>query len=75
MSSDSVLHRLSAELYSIVYPAISTWEVIRNRMAANETEWSLPLSDELPVGEMREVLSEATPNTLRSCPLLRVNRS
>ncbi len=48
-------------------------------MAANETEWSLPLSDKLPEGlsdklheglsnellegEAREVSSEATPNT------------
>uniref|UniRef100_A0A2N9EXQ6 Uncharacterized protein n=1 Tax=Fagus sylvatica TaxID=28930 RepID=A0A2N9EXQ6_FAGSY len=83
VSSDSVLHRLSAELYSIVYPAISTWEVIRSRMAANEAEWSLPLSDELPeglsdelpVGEAREVSSKATPSTLGSRPLPRVNRS
>uniref|UniRef100_A0A2N9H2D6 Uncharacterized protein n=1 Tax=Fagus sylvatica TaxID=28930 RepID=A0A2N9H2D6_FAGSY len=72
VSSDSVLHRLSAELYSIVYPAISTWEVIRSRMAANEAEWSLPLSDELPeglsdelpVGEAREVSSKATPKDI-----------
>jgi hypothetical protein len=50
MSTDSVLHRLAAELYSIVYPAISTWGFIRGLMAANETEWSLPLSYELPEG-------------------------
>ena len=75
VSSDSVLHRLSAELYFVVFPAISTWEVIRNWMAANETEWSLPLSDELPAGEMREVLSETTPSTSGSRPLPRVNRS
>uniref|UniRef100_A0A2N9FIE3 Transposase (putative) gypsy type domain-containing protein n=1 Tax=Fagus sylvatica TaxID=28930 RepID=A0A2N9FIE3_FAGSY len=50
VSSDSVLHRLAAELYSIVYPALSTWEAVRSRMAANETEWSLPLSEELPEG-------------------------
>jgi hypothetical protein len=83
VSSDSVLHRLAAELYSIVYPAISTWEVIRGRMAANETEWSLPLSDELPEGlsdefpegKAREVLSKVTPSTSGSRPVSRVNRS
>ena len=79
VSIDSVLHRLAAELYSIVYPTISTWGVIRGLMAANETEWSLPLSNklpeglsnklheglsnELPEGEAREVSSEATPST------------
>jgi hypothetical protein len=83
VSSDSVLHRLAAELYSIVYPAISTWEVIRSRMAANEAEWSLLLSDELPEGlsdelaggEAREVSSKATPSTSGSRPMSRVNRS
>ena len=63
--SNSVLHWLAAELYSIVYPAISIWEAVRGRMAENEAEWSLPLSDELPEGlsgesageEVREILS------------------
>jgi hypothetical protein len=45
VSPDGVLHRLVAELYSIVYPTVSTWGVIRGLMAANETEWSLPLSN------------------------------
>jgi hypothetical protein len=83
ISSDSVLHRLAAELYSIVYPALSTWEAVRNRMAANEAEWSLPLSEELPeglfdesLGRMtREVSSEATPSTSGSRQLARVDRS
>jgi hypothetical protein len=38
-----VLHRLAVELYSIVYPAVSTWGVIRNLMAWNEAEWPLML--------------------------------
>ena len=71
ISSDSVLHRLAVELYSIVYPALSSWEGIRNRMAANEAEWSLLLSEELPEGLSDESLgrvtrddsSEATPST------------
>ena len=83
VSLNSVLHRLAAELYSVIYPSISTWEAIRGWMAANEAEWSLPLSDELPeglsdevpAGEAREVSSEATPSTSGSRPLSRVNRS
>uniref|UniRef100_A0A2N9GF90 Transposase (putative) gypsy type domain-containing protein n=1 Tax=Fagus sylvatica TaxID=28930 RepID=A0A2N9GF90_FAGSY len=71
ISSDSVLHRLAVELYSIVYPALSSWEGIRSRMAANEAEWSLPLSEELPEGlsdespgrVTREDSSEAAPST------------
>ena len=50
VSPDCVLHRLSAELYSVICPAISTWEAVRSRMAANEAEWPLPLSEELPEG-------------------------
>ena len=81
MSSDSVLHRLAAKLYSIVYPAISTWGVVRDIMVANEAEWSLPLSNELPEGlssperESRKVSSEATPSTSSACPLSRVDKS
>jgi hypothetical protein len=52
-------------------------------MATNETEWSLPLSnelseglsDELPEREVREVSSEATPSTSGSHPVSRANRS
>ena len=81
MSSDSVLHRLAAKLYSIVYPAISTWGVVRDIMVANEVEGSLPLSNELPEGlssperESRKVSSEATPSTSGACPLSRVDKS
>ena len=71
ISPDSVLHRLAAELYSVVYPALSTWEAVRSRMAVNEAEWSLPLSEELPEGLSSEsagrvageVSSKATPST------------
>uniref|UniRef100_A0A2N9INU5 Transposase (putative) gypsy type domain-containing protein n=1 Tax=Fagus sylvatica TaxID=28930 RepID=A0A2N9INU5_FAGSY len=83
VSPDSVLHRLSAELYSVIYPSISTWEAIRGRMTANEAEWSLPLSEELPEGlsddsagrEAREVSSEAIPSMSGSCQTPRVDRS
>uniref|UniRef100_A0A2N9HN00 Transposase (putative) gypsy type domain-containing protein n=1 Tax=Fagus sylvatica TaxID=28930 RepID=A0A2N9HN00_FAGSY len=79
VSSDSVLHRLAAELYSIVYPALSTWEAVRSRMAANETEWSLPLSEELPEGLSDEsaggAMSDAIPSTSGSRQPPRVDRS
>jgi hypothetical protein len=83
VSLDSVLHRLSAELYSVIYPSISTWEAIRGRMAANEAEWPLPLSDELLEGlsdesvggVTREVSSEAIPSTSGSRQLPRIDRS
>jgi hypothetical protein len=50
-------------------------------MAANEAEWSLPLSDELPEGLSspergpREVSSEATPSTSGARPSSEVDRS
>uniref|UniRef100_A0A2N9GDQ1 Uncharacterized protein n=1 Tax=Fagus sylvatica TaxID=28930 RepID=A0A2N9GDQ1_FAGSY len=83
VSPDSLLHRLSAELYSVIYPSISTWEAIRGRMTANEAEWSLPLSEELPEGlsdesagrVAREVSSKAIPSTSGSRHIPRVNRS
>uniref|UniRef100_A0A2N9IDK4 Uncharacterized protein n=1 Tax=Fagus sylvatica TaxID=28930 RepID=A0A2N9IDK4_FAGSY len=83
VSPDSVLHRLSAELYSVICPAIHTWEAVRNRMVANEAEWPLPLSEELPEGlsdesnggMTREVSSGAVPSTSGSRPLPRVDRS
>jgi hypothetical protein len=78
-----VLHRLAAELYSIVHPALTTWEAVRNRMAANEAEWSLPLSEELPEGlsdesdggEVGRASSDAVPSTSGSRQPPRVNRS
>ena len=83
VSPDSVLHRLLAELYSVICPAINTWEAVRGRMAANEAEWPLPLSEELMEGlsdesnggVTREVSSEAVPSTSGSRPLPRVDRS
>uniref|UniRef100_A0A2N9GSL6 Transposase (putative) gypsy type domain-containing protein n=1 Tax=Fagus sylvatica TaxID=28930 RepID=A0A2N9GSL6_FAGSY len=82
VSPDSVLHRLSAELYSVIFPAINTWEAVRGRMAANEAEWPLPLSEELPeglsdesAGMTREVSSGAVPSTSGSRPFPRIDRS
>uniref|UniRef100_A0A2N9HMU9 Uncharacterized protein n=1 Tax=Fagus sylvatica TaxID=28930 RepID=A0A2N9HMU9_FAGSY len=79
VSGDSVLHRLATELYSIVYPAISTWGVVRDIMAANKTEWPLSFSNELPEGlsspkrESREVSSEVTPSTSGPRPVSRIS--
>ena len=83
VSPDSVLHRLSTEFYSVIYPSISTWEAIRGRMTANEAEWSLPLSEELPEGLSdestervdREVLSEAITSMSGSRQFHKVDRS
>uniref|UniRef100_A0A2N9G6C1 Uncharacterized protein n=1 Tax=Fagus sylvatica TaxID=28930 RepID=A0A2N9G6C1_FAGSY len=44
----SVLHRLSAELYSISHPALNTWGVLRRSMAAGGSEWPATLSEGLP---------------------------
>ena len=83
VSPDSVLHRLSAELYSVICPAINTWEAVRSRMVSNEAEWPLPLSEELPEGlsdessggVTRGVSSGAVPSTSGSRPLPRVDRA
>uniref|UniRef100_A0A2N9EY24 Transposase (putative) gypsy type domain-containing protein n=1 Tax=Fagus sylvatica TaxID=28930 RepID=A0A2N9EY24_FAGSY len=48
LSPSSVLHRLSAELYSISYPALDTWGVLRRSMAAGGSEWPATLSEGLP---------------------------
>ena len=62
----SVLHRLSAELYSISSPALSTWGGLRCSMAAGGSDWLAVLSEELPEGlsssgkEDKRTLSEAT---------------
>ena len=83
VTSDNVLHQLATKLYSIIYPGFSTWEAVRGRMAANEAEWSLPLSKELPEGlsdestgeVVRGASSGAALSTSGSRPLSRINRS
>ena len=62
----SVLHHLSAELYSLSFLAICTWGVVRKFMANDGANWPVVLSKELPEGlsssgrENGEVSSEAT---------------
>jgi hypothetical protein len=64
-----VLHRLSVELYSLSFPALSTWGVLRRSMAAGGSDWPAVLSEELLEGlsssgtESKGALSEATTST------------
>ena len=50
ISPDSVLHRLSEELFSLVFSALSTWGALRDTMATAEGSWSLVRSEDLPEG-------------------------
>ena len=69
LPSSSVIHRLSEEIYSISFSAISTWGVIRRSMETDKSDWPAVLSEELPKGlsssgrESEEVSSEATTST------------
>jgi hypothetical protein len=66
----SVLHRLSAELYSISNSALSTWGALRRSMAAGGFDWPAVLSEEPPEGpsssrrENEGTSSEATTSAL-----------
>ena len=66
LPSSNMLHCLSAELYSLSFPAIRTWGVIRQSMAAEGSDWPVVLSEELSEGlsssmrENEEASSEAT---------------
>uniref|UniRef100_A0A2N9F4W0 Uncharacterized protein n=2 Tax=Fagus sylvatica TaxID=28930 RepID=A0A2N9F4W0_FAGSY len=50
VSPDSVLRRLSVELFDFVFPAIDTWGVVRGLMAAERGSWSSVHSEDLPEG-------------------------
>jgi hypothetical protein len=50
ISPDSVLHRLSEELFSLVFPALSTWRVVRDTMVSEGGSWSSVRSEDLPEG-------------------------
>ena len=47
---DSVLRRLSEELFDFVFPAIDTWRVVRGLMATERGSWSSVHSEDLPEG-------------------------
>uniref|UniRef100_A0A2N9H4N6 Uncharacterized protein n=1 Tax=Fagus sylvatica TaxID=28930 RepID=A0A2N9H4N6_FAGSY len=46
----SVLHRLSAKLYSLSFLALCTWGELRRSMAASGSDWPAVLSEELSEG-------------------------
>ncbi len=48
--SDCVLHHLSKELFNLVFPALSTWRLVRESMASERGSWSLVHSEDLPEG-------------------------
>jgi hypothetical protein len=50
ISPDSVLHRSSEELFSLVFPALSTWRVVRDTMVSEGRSWSSVRSEDLPEG-------------------------
>uniref|UniRef100_A0A2N9G998 Uncharacterized protein n=1 Tax=Fagus sylvatica TaxID=28930 RepID=A0A2N9G998_FAGSY len=50
VSPDSVLRRLSVELFDFVFPALDTWRVVRGLMATERGSWSSVHSEDLPEG-------------------------
>ena len=50
VSLDSVLRRLSEELFDIVFLPLDTWGVVKGLMAAERNSWSSVHSEDLPEG-------------------------
>uniref|UniRef100_A0A2N9GP07 Uncharacterized protein n=1 Tax=Fagus sylvatica TaxID=28930 RepID=A0A2N9GP07_FAGSY len=50
VSPDSVLRRLSEELFDLVFPALDTWKVVKGLMVAERDSWSSVHSEDLPEG-------------------------
>jgi hypothetical protein len=48
--ADCVLRRLSEELFALAFPAISTWKLLKDRMASEGSSWPQVRSEELPSG-------------------------
>ena len=48
--SSCVLHHLSEELFTLVFPALSTWRVLRDSMVSERGSWSSVRSKDLPEG-------------------------
>uniref|UniRef100_A0A2N9FJN7 Uncharacterized protein n=1 Tax=Fagus sylvatica TaxID=28930 RepID=A0A2N9FJN7_FAGSY len=48
--ADSVLRRLSEELYAFAFPALNTWRLIKDRMASKGSSWHKVRSEKLPSG-------------------------
>ena len=50
ISADCVLRRLAEELFVFASPAISTWRLLKGRMASEGSSWHEVRSEELPEG-------------------------
>uniref|UniRef100_A0A2N9GVU6 Uncharacterized protein n=1 Tax=Fagus sylvatica TaxID=28930 RepID=A0A2N9GVU6_FAGSY len=50
VSSDSVLRRVSEELFDLASPALDTWRVVKGLMVAERDSWSSVHSEDLPEG-------------------------
>jgi hypothetical protein len=50
VSPDSVLRRLSEELFNFVFPALDTWRVVKGLMVTERDSWSSVHSEDLPEG-------------------------
>ena len=48
--ADCVLCRLSEELFTLAFPAISTWKLLRDCMASEGSSWHQVRPEELPTG-------------------------
>jgi hypothetical protein len=45
-----VLRRLSEELFALVFPALSTWKLLKDCMAFEGSSWHEVWSEDLPSG-------------------------
>jgi hypothetical protein len=50
VSPDSVLRRLSEELFDLVFPALDPWRVVKGLMVTERDNWSSVHSEDLPEG-------------------------
>ena len=50
VSPDSVLRRLSEELFDLVFPVLDTWRVVKGSMATERNSWSSIHFEDLPEG-------------------------
>ena len=70
VSADYVLRHLSEKLFALAFSAISTWKLLRDRMAFEGSSWHQVRSEELPRGlsdqEDGGNSSDETPSVLGS---------
>ena len=48
--ADCVFHRLSKKLFALAFLALSTWRLLKDRMASEGSSWHEVRSEELPSG-------------------------